>query len=290
MINGGLLSMPFCPDCGKEVPDNAVFCPHCRAHLKGFKVNYVKPRKDWPIVKIVSVLIGVIVIIAAIGLLFGGTAVLWVQSEFSDDAGFLTMWDVRVHTNSYAVVLQDVDLNMDIDVPANFWAPNPGDFVTVKLVGASNYPSKEVFISIAMKDDALNYLREVEYDEVSHCDWDYKPGIETPPQIFYERHAGSAPSGPPTMHSFWAAHASGDGTHTLMWEPEVGSFWIVVMNSDGSAGIDLDMRLGVKVPILRTVGIGLTIGGIVTLLVGGVFIYYGALHNRSTFSYDRRAR
>ncbi len=53
------------------------------------------------------------------------------------------------------------------------------------------------------------------------------------------------------------------------------------MNADGSAGIDLDMRFGAKVPILRTIGNGLMVGGVITLIIGGLIIYYGVFLQRT---------
>jgi hypothetical protein len=272
--------MPYCPACGREVREDADFCPQCGAPLREPEVRYRRPSGRFPVVQIASLFIGGIIIIASLGVLTGGAAVTWVQREFSDEEGFLTSREVRFHTDSYALVARGVDINIEADFLAYAWTPRPGDFLTVRLVGESNDPSGEIFIGIASEADTRAYLGDVEYEELSDFDWDYNPRRQTQPQVDYQTHPGSAPSGPPTIHSFWVAHASGTGTQTLFWEPIPGNYWVVVMNADGSAGVDVDMRLGARIPILRTVGNGLIGGGLIALMIGGFIVYYGALRRR----------
>jgi hypothetical protein len=267
--------MPYCPECGKEVLESVDFCPHCGTRLREPGVRYRRPRGGFPIAQIASAFIGGIIIIASLGVLVGGIALTGVQREFSDEEGFLTSREVRFYTDSYALVVRDVDI--DIDVPSRVWTPRPGDFLTVRLTGTSNDPSEEVFIGIARENDAQVYLGGVEYEELSDFDWDFNLRRQTQPHISYHTHPGSAPSGPPTLHSFWTTYATGTGTQTLFWEPISGSFWVVVMNADGSAGVDVDMQLGARIPVLRMIGNGLIGGGLIALVVGGIIIYYGAL-------------
>lgn len=60
----------------------------------------------------------------------------------------------------------------------------------------------------------------------------------------------------------------GEGAQDLNWEPLSGSYWVVVMNADSSAGVDVDVKLGARVPILRNIGNMLVFGGIVVLIMG----------------------
>ena len=97
----------------------------------------------------------------------GGGAVIWAHGTFRDPDGFLISQDVNLQVESYAIVQRDVDIDMDVNVPTSLWSPEMSDFVTVKLVGESNDPSKEVFIGIAMRDDVMAYL-DGELDEIQH--------------------------------------------------------------------------------------------------------------------------
>jgi len=55
---------------------------------------------------------------------------------------------------------------------------------------------------------------------------------------------------------------------------------IVVMNADGSQGVDVEVQLGAKVPGLAGLGNLLLAGGTLGVLVGGLVIYLGAVRNR----------
>lgn len=141
--------------------------------------------------------------------------------------------------------------------------------------GLSNVPYKEVFIGIASENDALMYLKDVEYDEITRFSWDYNPWRKTQPHVSYRTHPGEAPAGPPTMHSFWVAHVSGASTQVLEWEPTYGSYWIVAMNADGSTDVDIEAKLGARIPILRTIGTGIFVGGLFLLFIGGAMFWRG---------------
>jgi hypothetical protein len=270
--------MPYCSECGKEVKEGEAFCPHCGAALREPELKYRRPTGvGLSIGRVLAAIFGVLLIIASIGLIAGGGGIMWVRRAFTDPDGYLTSGDVGFHSDSYAIALRGVNVNMGIDMPAHMWMPRPGDLVTIRLVGASSDPSKGLFIGIAREADVSGYLGGVDYYEVSDLNWPYSPWGNSQPQISYRPHQGSAPAQPPTSKMFWVASASGVGTQTLEWEPETGSYWVVVMNSDGSPNVEFDMRLGARIPILRTVGDMLMVGGFIALAIGGIVIYYGAL-------------
>ena len=276
--------MPYCKGCGREIEEDAAFCSHCGRPVRVSDVTYQRPRVSmWNVGSILAVLFGGLLILVSLGLLLGGGAVIWVQSTFSDSEGFLMSREVRLQSDSYAMVFQDVNIDIDVDVPADIWAPKPGDFVTVKLVGMSNDPSKELFIGIARDTDASEYLKNVKYDRVlfdpSWVDetWEISPGPRGGIRFSVSRltHPGVAPSQAPDSMWFWEASATGSGPQTILWEPTAGSFWVVVMNADGSENVDMHMRLGAKIPILRIIGGGLLAGGFIILGIGGFIVYYG---------------
>jgi len=276
--------MPYCEKCGKEIDEDAAFCSYCGTPVKASEVVYRRPsgpRRN--VVSILAVLFGGLLILVSFGLLMGGGAVIWAQSTFSDSEGFLISREVRLQSDSYAMVVQEVNINVDVDVPTCIWAPKPSDFVTVTLVGRSNDPSKELFMGIARDTDASAYLNGVEYDRIFiDPSWNDEPWRGVRFSVSRSTHPGAAPSQAPTSLTFWEASATGSGTQTLIWKPDEGSFWVVVMNADGSAEVDLDIQIGAKVPILSTIGGSLLTGGFITLGIGGFIIYYGAFRPRSS--------
>jgi len=51
----------------------------------------------------------------------------------------------------------------------------------------------------------------------------------------------------------------------------------VVMNEDASAGVDVDVKLGVWVPFLESLGSILVGSGLIIGLIGGLIIYYAVV-------------
>ena len=273
--------MPYCEKCGNEIDEGTAFCPNCGANVRAPGVAYRRPRSsERNITTLLAIFFGGIIIIASLGILAGGGAIKWVESTFSDSDGFLISGEVRLQVDSHAMVGQGVDIDIDVDTPSYVRQLNLGDLVTLKLVGTSNDPSKPVFIGIAQEGDASGYFSDVEYDEVVDLAWPYDQEWEHQPTVEYDTHHGGAPSQAPATETFWEASVTGSGTQTLEWEPEVGNFWFVVMNADGSSGVDVDMQMGAKVPFLRYIGNMLFAGGFISLVVGSLIIYIGAIRPR----------
>lgn len=273
--------MPYCEKCGNEIDEETTFCPKCGANVKSPDVAYRRLQSsEQNVTTILAVFFGGIIIIASLGILAGGGTVMWAQSTFSDADGFLISREVKLQVDSHALVHRGTDIDIDVDVPYYIWQPNLGDLVTLKLVGTSNDPSKPVFIGIAREGDALEYLSDVEYDSVLDFAWSFEHRRESQPVFWYDAHHGGAPSQAPTTETFWEASVTGSGTQTLVWAPEVGSFWFVVMNADGSSGVDVDMQMGAKIPLLRSIGNMMFTGGVISLVVGSFIIYVGAIRPR----------
>ena len=269
--------MPYCQECGKEMAEDATYCPHCGAPIDtpGAARYRRAPSRDFGVGRIMALFFGFILLAVSFGLLVGGGGIMWANGRLSDADGFLMSHEADFRVDSYALVQRGVDIDLDVNVPSYVWIYDPGDWVTLRLVATSNDPSKEVFIAIASEADASMYLEEAQFDEVTRFSWSYDPWRATQPDISYSTHSGSAPAGPPLLHSFWVTHATGAGTQTLEWEPELGNYWIVAMNADGSAGVDIEAQLGAKIPILRNIGVGLMVGGLILLFIGGSIFWRG---------------
>ncbi len=272
--------MPYCEKCGNEIDEETTFCPKCGANVKSPDVAYRRLRSsEQNVTTILAVFFGGIIIIASLGILAGGGTVMWAQSIFSDADGFLISREVKLQVDSHAIVGQGVDIDIDVNTPSYVRQPELGDFVTLKLVGTSNDPSKPVFIGIAQEGAASAYLSGVEYDEVVDLDWPYDR-VWQQPTVSYDAHHGGAPSQAPATETLWEASITGSGTQTLEWAPEEGNFWFVVMNADGSSDVDVNMQIGAKIPFLKYIGGMLFAGGFISLVVGSLIIYLGAIRSR----------
>ncbi len=216
--------------------------------------------------RIILLVFGIIGLLISIGLLVGGVAILGVDNTIKDSEGFYTTKTVQIEKGSHAIVTGPTD----IDIEAGWdwgWGWDLGDLATFKVEGSNNDPSNQLFIGVARESDLDSYLSGVEYDEITRFHI-------YPYSVDYQNHPGSIVPGAPTSQTFWTESTYGAGTQILEWELEPGSYSLVLMNSDGSAGVDINIELGAKVPWLLGVGIGFLAGGVVALVTSSIMVFF----------------
>ena len=219
--------------------------------------------------KIILLVFGILVVLGAVALLFGGGVLIWANSALTDSEGFFTTKEIGLETNSHAIVTKPADIHLRAA-----WIWDISNLLTVKVKGENNDTSKEIFIGIADEPDWRAYLDGVAYAEIT----EFKI---YPSEIEYDPHEGNSTPEGPTSKAFWTAKAHGNGTQTLEWELESGSFSLVLMNGDGSAGVDLSIVLGAKMPWIFGMGGGLLVGGVAALLIGSLMIYLAVRRRQS---------
>lgn len=205
--------------------------------------------------KIVLLAFGALAALVALGLTLAGAALAWVHTTERDGAGYYTTSTERFETATYALTSGHVDLGAD--VWASDWDP-PGN-VTVRI-GAVAPGGGEVFIGIARRADADRYLAASAHDELTDVSFD-------PFEARYRHHPGEASPGPPADQRFWVTSASGPGRQTLTWDVDSGDREVVIMNTDASRGVVVDLAVGIKTGLLLPIGLGLLGAG---LVVGAV--------------------
>ena len=191
--------------------------------------------------KVVLIVVGVITGIIAFGLLVGGCVLLPVDQTQRDDDGFLMSPSQDLASPTYAIVSESADLDTD----GAEWALDT--FLgTVRIRSESERP---VFVGLAPAADVDRYLEGVEHDVVDDLDSSGDPE--------YDRRSGGAPSSPPGDETFWTETATGAGEQTLDWEPQDGTWRVVVMNEDASRGVGSDMSIGAELDAVFWIGLGL---------------------------------
>ncbi len=207
--------------------------------------------------RILLIVLGSLAALLALGMLVGGCAAVAIDSTQRDDDGFVMSPTEGFSSSGYAIVSESADV--DLDGPD--WAVE--DFIgTVRIRSESG---RAVFVGIASDSDAAGYLEGVEHSVVT--DLGREPS--------YSQRSGGAPENPPGDETFWVASSSGDGEQTLDWEPEDGSWNVVVMNADGSAGVDADLSIGAELDPLPWIGIGLLVAGGLLAALSAVAITFG---------------
>lgn len=219
--------------------------------------------------KIVLLVFGVIVLLVSLVPLLGGGGLMWAEKALRDSEGFYTTKTIELDRNSYAILTEPANIDLEEEWEWLPWVRSwgPSDFLTLKIEGSSSDSSKQIFIGVAEISDLERYLTDVEYDEIT----DFKFRRLNPK---YTNHPGTSEPLAPTSQTFWTASAHGAGTQTLEWGIESGTYSFVLMNEDGSRGLDLEALVGIAVPsVLWGIGVGLLVGGLIVLVIAILMIY-----------------
>jgi len=204
-----------------------------------------------------AIVAGVVVgALAAIALVLGSLA-LWGNAK-TDSAGYLSTKSDTYKTSTYALATDDLDID------GTGWLVDNDVLGKIRLRAAS-HDGKPVFLGIARADDAKAYLHSSAYAEVT--DVDYSPFKPT-----YRAHFGSTPPSAPAEQDIWVASTHGPGTQTLNWDVKDGTWSVVVMNADGSPGVDAGVSAGAKIDWLdrggwSLRGLGVLLGAAATTLI-----------------------
>ena len=270
----------YCRKCGSEMPQNADFCEACGAPIEYREMKYIKSQGSGNnFGKVVAILFGGFFILIAVPILFGGGALMGVTDIFDQGGGYIGIDNVNFATSTQILVAKEMDIVIDdYDRSSQWlWEPDIGDLVTIKVKAESN-TGDNVFIGIVEASDGISVFGDTAYDQIT--EFRMEDTRRHTPVIDYRYHSGETMTTLPTDLDIWVAEVSGSGEQTLTWNPEVGTYWLVIMNEDGSASVNVDTGVAVKMPILSTIGKGLFMGGLVLLAVGVVVVYFGAIKPR----------
>jgi hypothetical protein len=212
--------------------------------------------------RIIATIVGALLLLPALGLLGGGGVLLWADQRERSDDGYLYTASDAFATQGHALLSERIDLDPGAD-----WVGLSAALGTARVEVTGAEPGTNLFVGIAPAADVAAYLDGVQRTVVDDL------GLDTSAadQVLL---AGGAPDGPPADQDFWTAEATGTGTQ-LDWDPDDGSWTLVVMNADGSAGVAVDARIGATIPALTGLAWGLLGGGLFLLLLAVLFLVLG---------------
>jgi len=220
-----------------------------------------QPRRSRP-ARIALIVTGVIAGLAAAGLLAIGGVALWGDSE-KDGDGYLSTDSHRFAASSHALASE----SLDVDLDGAEWLMDSDDFGQLRL-DVEPRSDEPVFVGIARTDRVARYLGGVAHTTVS--DLDYWPF-----EASYAQRPGDRGPAPPGQQSIWAAATQGAGPQTLEWDLDEGDWSVVVMNADGSPGVDAEISAGAKLPYLSEIGWSATGTGAVLLIAAAGLLVLG---------------
>ena len=210
------------------------------------------------IVLLVSAALASVAAVGAVGL---GALALWGESE-KDERGYLSTNSQSFAAGTHAIATESLDMDLD-GAEELVDSTSLGD---VRL-DVESQSGKPLFVGIARTDQVSSYLSDVSHTILTDVDFD-------PFEAFYSRQAGERSPAAPGGERIWAASAQGAGSQTLTWEVEDGDWSIVVMNADGSPGVQADISAGAKLPYLTEIGWSALGGGAILLLTAATLVVF----------------
>ncbi|MBN2099355.1 MAG: hypothetical protein JW753_07135 [Dehalococcoidia bacterium] len=225
--------------------------------------------------KIALLVFGIIFLVGALVLMAGGGGLMWLSRSLENDNSLFASRTTHLQEDSYAIISEPFDIDWYDESEGTRWG---FDFVKVKVEVENKDSSKGTFVGIARETDVDDYLSGVRYHEIT----DWASDRFDDPEVDYRPHSGDLTPSGPTTEAFWEVSAHGSGRQTIEWQPEMGRWVLVVMNEDGSAGIDVSGTLGAELPWLYWLGLGLFLVGFLTLVGGAVMVYFAARSPKQT--------
>jgi hypothetical protein len=213
--------------------------------------------------------VGALAALLALVLLLGGAALVGMHETKRDTDGYYTSGANTLTTPTHALVSD----SLEIDANEPNWLFSHGRLGTIRLTATDT--TKPIFIGVARQSQVDAYLKGVPHDEVTDFEFD-------PFSYEHARQTGTTAPAAPTDQHFWATSASGRGEQTVTWPVETGTWAVVVMNADGSHGVETDVSVGAKVPAVLWIGLGLLVVGGFLASFGAAAIYFGARKPRRT--------
>ena len=196
----------------------------------------------------------------AFGFVAAGGALLWGNAQ-KDDQGYFATGSDRFHTRTAALATENLDVNADL--PDFLAGDNRYGDIRLRV---SPRTEKPVFVGIARTSDVDSYLRGTSHATVTDVNY-------SPFEADYATHSGRRPAGVPSAQRFWVASAQGPDTQTISWNVEKGNWSVVVMNADGSRGVDAGVSAGARIPYVATIA-WISIGIGVVLVAGAAALVY----------------
>ncbi len=198
---------------------------------------------------------GLAVALAGGIVLLSGGALFVADSVLTDADGFYAIPPAYVGFDTYAIIGSVEGVSEELP-----WFLERQELALLRISTEPHGEKTETFIGIAAPVAVDAYLAGVLHHEVRSL-------TDDPEQLDVVVHEGEAQPELPAYQSFWFSSTEEHG-EPLIWAVGEDDVGFVVMNSDGSRGIEAVVSIGVQIPLLETTGVALLVGGGVTALIG----------------------
>lgn len=215
-------------------------------------------------------IVATLLFILGIAAIAGGAAFLYYNAG-TDAEGYAIspVYEVRSSANAFVLWVAPMKPSSTFS-----WLGEDNIAMTKWIVTTAD-PGTQVFAGWAKASDGQLYVNQFKYetpDQGWHWYIDaYYAEIEVPSTKIVNQ---NAPTRAPADESFWTDKVVTGESATIYWDPtwdqSAGMNMIIIMNADGSTGVNADLQLGFQVPVLTwlpylliPLGVLLCIGGYV---------------------------
>jgi hypothetical protein len=198
--------------------------------------------------KVTGIVVGALLALG--GLIVGGGGAAVLATIGSD--GKVATGQQTFATSGAAVVSSSADLRRPGEV---------SDIVGDPRVQLDLQSAKPIFVGVGRAEDVERYLAGAPVDEVSDFEVD-------PFKMEHHPRGGHKQVAPPGEQSFWVA----TGAESLDWKAGSDEYRVVVMNADGSRGVQTRGDVSVTIPHTAAIAWSLLGGGLLLLLGGAATI------------------
>ena len=215
------------------------------------------PRSGPSAARTATIVLAVVaLVIGAVAAVGGGVLLLVFGSD-----GQLTSETRPVSTSTAAVVSDTATITDTSQAARALGAPN------LRLQGDGGNATG-LFIGIGPAAEVDRYLEGVAIDQAT--DFELDPYV-----LSLTRRDGAATAAAPSSQAFWVASASTRGHADLTWRIRDGAYRVVVMNADGSPGMQSQLGIGVGLPRMFPFAMTIFIVGLVLVLAGASALALG---------------
>lgn len=218
--------------------------------------------------KIMLIIVSILLFALGIVAIAGGALVLYWNSATDGEGYFISpVHEVRSSANAFALWVAPMQSG------STFSWLGEDNIAQTKWIIKSVDSGTQVFAGWTKAASGEAYLSQFRYetpDKGWHWRIDaYYAEIDIPSTKIVNQ---GAPPRTPADEIFWTDSAVTADSATIYWDPSweqsAGMNIIILMNADGTAGVDVDLQLGFKVPILTWLPYLLIPLGILLCLAG----------------------
>lgn len=244
---------PFRLDMGEDEPGSVLTVP--APPTPSSDTGAPDRRGGWTAGRVVSVVIGAILVTSSVGLFAAGAVGLWTDRAGRDASGFISFGSRSYSSSGYALAVERIHV-ADLSLGGAALRSLTGD-VRVRVTSVDG--NAPVFLGLAPAAAAREYLDGVAYTSIQSID---------PRAGGYVQHAGGPPAAVPGSATFWTARSDGPGTQTLVWSPASGDWTLTVLNSDNGRSVAVTAEVSAQLPALAWVSVASLVLGLLALAAG----------------------